>query len=267
MDTRPSGIFDSGIGGLTAMKALREALPAEDIIYFGDSGRMPYGGRPKDELIHISGQDTEFLISQGCKAVVAACGTTSSNALAELREKFSVPLFGVIEDACAEAAAATKNGKITVLATMATITSGAYSKGIAAIDSEKEVLALACPEFAPMVEHGHFQKGDEIAEKAVDEVLKDALPFGADTILLGCTHYPLLSDLIRERTGADVTLVSCGGAAITGLRKYLTENDMLNGKRSIGNETFYTSGNISEFERGASLFLGREIEAKSQILE
>ena len=266
MDTRPIGIFDSGIGGLTALKALREALPGEDIIYFGDSGRMPYGGRPKEELIHISGQDTAFLESMGCKAVVAACGTTSSNALGDLKKIFKIPLFGVIDDACSDAVEASVNKKILVLATEASIRTGAYEKGIHSICPEAEVLPLACPEFAPMVEQGHFLPGDEIAERAAETALYPAKDFGADTILLGCTHYPLLGDVLLKLAG-EVSLISCGGSAIKGLRKFLTENGMLSPKRAIGSESFYTSGDVATFTKGASVFLGREIEAEFKSLE
>ena len=259
MDNRPIGIFDSGVGGLTALKALRDLLPGEDTIYFGDSGRMPYGGRPREELLKIAEQDAEFLGRQNVKAILAACGTTDSNALPHLQAIFDIPVFGVIAPAAAAAAAATRSGSIGVISTEATARSGAYSRALLAIDPSLRVITRGCPLIAPISEAGHTDKDDPELRSALAEYLADIADEKMDTLLLGCTHYPLVSDAISDFVGGAVTLIDCGAEGASALARYLFTNDMLSGDSRGGRATYYTSGNEKAFASVAGIFLGGSI--------
>ena len=257
------GVFDSGLGGLTAMKELESLLPDEDIIYFGDSGRMPYGSRERNEICSMAEEIARFLDSRGVQAMLIACGTITTNASDYLRARFSQPFFGVVDAACRAAMAATKTGHIGVIATEASIRSGAYEAGLHSL-GDAEVIARACPSFAPAVEQGHFLPGDAIAEAAVRRELAPFSGSGIDTLLLGCTHYPLLADVISAYLGDDVALVSAGAEAAKELAAYLRDNGRLGS--GSGRREYFTSGELSVFERSAALFLGHSIAAKRHIL-
>ena len=266
MDRRGIGIFDSGLGGLTGAKVIAELLPREDLFFFGDSLRNPYGGRSREELCAFSEQNTRFLCSFGVKAILMACGTTSSNCLDYLRRRFDVPFFGVIDAACAAAAEATKNGRIGVIATEAAIRSGAYVACLSRLDASLTVIPLPCPSFAAMVERGHFREDDPIAKQAVARELSSLRGSGIDTLLLGCTHYPLLSGLIAAFLGEDITQVSAGAEAARALCAYLRENDLLTDAQGEGRRRYFTSGDPKLFADSAESFLGRPITTERHVI-
>ncbi len=266
MDNRPIGIFDSGIGGLTAAKVLEELLPHEDIIYFGDSGRNPYGGRSRAELVKLSGEDADFLADMGVKAILAACGTTSTNAMPELRRsRPDMPFFDVLDAPCLRVCDVTKSGRVAVIATEATIRTGAYERRLKELDGGLDVFSLACPEFAGMVERGHFRSGDPIAEDAVERALAPLRRYGADTLLLGCTHFPLLSDIIARVLGG-ITQVSAGAEAAAKLSGELAAAGLLSERSERGRHDYYTSGDPAVFAAGAEIFLGHAVEPKRHII-
>ena len=192
MDRRAIGVFDSGLGGLTAAKVLEETMPCENIIYLGDTANMPYGPRSREDITRLAMQNAEFLQKRNVKAILVACGTVSSNALDKLRESFAVPFFGVIDSAALAACEATETGRIGVIATEASIRSGAYRRAIEACGKSVKVFETACPSFVPLVESGHFSAKDAKVRAAVEAELSALKRFGADTVILGCTHFPIL---------------------------------------------------------------------------
>ena len=266
MDTRAIGVLDSGIGGLTSAKVLEEILPCEDIIYFGDSRRMPYGGHTRREICEMSCQGAAFLESFDVKAILLACGTISSNAAETLRANFKTPFIGVVDAACAAAVRLTKTKKIGVIATPPSIASGVYERGLGALDSAVTVLTHACPGFACMVEQGHFRVGDSVAEREVARELSCFRGSGIDTLLLGCTHYPLLEDVIAQYLGSHIRQISAGVEAAYSLAEYLREHDMLTDSPTEGRRLWYTSGDTESFGSSADLFLGHHIVPEQRIL-
>ena len=228
MDDRAIGVFDSGLGGLTAAKVIEELLPSESIVYFGDSGRMPYGGRSVEDLRRIAVQNAAFVGSFGVKAMVVACGSMSAWAMDALRAAYpETPFFSVEDAACDAVVAATCNRRVGVIATEASIRNRMFELGIRRRDPSIEVLPQACPSLAAIVEQGHFRPGDAVAEEAVRSELAPFVGSGIDTLLLGCTHYPLLSDIIRGFLGEEVRQISCGAETARSLAAYLQEHDML----------------------------------------
>lgn len=266
MDNRPIGVFDSGIGGLTAAKVLQEILPREDVIYFGDSGRNPYGGRSRAELAELSGQDADFLAGMGVKAILAACGTTSTNAMPELRRRLpDMPLFDVLSAPCLRVCKVSSSRRVAVIATEATVRTGAYERRLKELDPALEVMSLACPKLAGMVERGHFRPGDPVAEDTVAQSLEPLMRFGADTLLLGCTHYPLLSDIIARLLGG-VTQVSAGAEAARLMGAELERAGLLCSRERPGRHEYYTSGDPAVFASGAEMFLGHLIEPRVHVI-
>ena len=225
MDRRPIGVFDSGMGGLTAVRELIHLMPEEDIVYFGDTGRVPYGSRSRDTIIKYARQDVAFLNTFDLKAVVIACGTVSTTALEVLEQENPIPVLGVVRPAVAEAVAATRSGKIGLIGTQATIRTGAYEKYIAKLLPDAQVTARACPLFVPLVENGRFRPGDRVAEMVAEEYLTPLKEAGVDTLVLGCTHYPLLSQVIGNFMGPDVKLINTGAACARQVAAMLKKRD------------------------------------------
>ena len=188
MDQRPIGVFDSGSGGLTAVREIRSILPFENIIYFGDTSRVPYGGRSAEILLRYARQDVHFLRSFDVKALLVACGTVSTNALPVLAAENDIPVLGVVKPSCAAAAAATRNKRVGLIATAASVRSGAYERCLAALDGTIQVYVKACPLFVPLVENGRFRPGDPVIETVAREYLEPLRATGIDTLILGCTH-------------------------------------------------------------------------------
>lgn len=253
---RPIGVFDSGLGGLSAVREIRSLLPAEDLIYFGDTGRVPYGTRSRETIRRYAAQDIRFLLSHAdCKAVVVACGTVSANALDMLRENNDIPIIGVIDPAVNAAARTTKNGKIGVIATPSTIASGAYEKALLANNPSFSVISQACALFVPLVENGFVDADDPIPRLTAERYLAPIKESGADTLILGCTHYPLLSAVISAVL-PDVTLIDTGYEAAQSLAKLLSEREMQTPTASPGTSRFYVSDEPQGFAHAASRFLG-----------
>lgn len=254
------GVFDSGLGGLTAVKELLSVLPHENIVYFGDTGRVPYGNRGRETIIKYAIQDANFLLSKQVKIILAACGTVSSVA-DKLGGEFLVPFTGVVEPTARAAVNATHNGKIGVIGTTATIGSNSYKREIERIAPKSQVYQQDCPLFVPLVENGLIHKDDPITRLVVERYLTGLKENGVDTLILGCTHYPILKDAITQVMGKGVTLVDSGRETALYARDILAENNLLNTSGAKGSCSFYVSDHIEGFSRIAGLFLGKEIES------
>ena len=262
MDKRPIGVFDSGLGGLTAVRRLRQVLPGEDIVYLGDTSRVPYGSRSLDTIRKYAGQDAAFLMSFDIKALVVACGTVSTTAL-DVVEKAcgNVPVFGVVEATAKKAASSTKNGRIGLIATPASIRSGAYAPAIRRYAPKAEIFDRACPLFVPLVENGRTEPGDVVIETVVREYLEPLKNAGVDTLVLGCTHYPLLSRVIGAYMGKGVSLIDSGAATAEAVAAALRAADAL-GSGEPGERRYFVTDSAEGFEKVASLFLGSGIRGE-----
>lgn len=254
------GVFDSGLGGLSAVKEFLHILPNENIIYFGDTGRVPYGNRSRETITRYAEQDTRFLLENNVKMVVAACGTVSSVAGKILEEKLPVPYTGVVNPTAYAAAHKTKSGRIGVIGTSATINSHSYKTRLNFLNKDFQVFEQACPLFAPFVENGLIHKDDQIVRLMIKRYLSDLIENNIDTLILGCTHYPLLSDAISSVIGNDITLIDSGYETALYAQKVLTENDLLNDSNQKGVPKFFVSDTPDDFKNIAGLFLGRDME-------
>ena len=259
MDSRPIGVFDSGLGGLTAVRELRRLLPGEKLIYFGDTGRVPYGGRSRETLIKYARQDVAFLRQFDLKSIVIACGTVSATALDLLSEENPLPIRGVVDPAAKAALAATKTGRIGLIGTAATIRSGAYERALATLDPTVTVTARACPLFVPLVENGRIHRGDVVIETVCEEYLADIKANRVDTLILGCTHYPLLTEVIRACMGPDVTLIDVGAVCARRVADELSSKNALAPEGTQGELRCYVSDTVDGFSILASRFLGQDV--------
>ena len=268
MDQRPIGVFDSGSGGLTAVREIRSILPFENIIYFGDTSRVPYGGRSAEILLRYARQDVHFLRSFDVKALLVACGTVSTNALPVLAAENDIPVLGVVKPSCAAAAAATRNKRVGLIATAASVRSGAYERCLAALDGAIQVYVKACPLFVPLVENGRFRPGDPVIETVAREYLEPLRATGIDTLILGCTHYPLLRSLLRKVVGEKVTLVNPAYETSQALRRLLRELDLENpGNDELGRQKyqFFASDGVERFNAFAHSVLPEQISDTKQV--
>lgn len=260
------GVFDSGFGGLTAVRELIKLLPGEDIIYFGDTGRVPYGSKSRETIKKYALQDSRFLLSMGVKYIIVACGTASAVA-ADTKEKLTVPMTGVVGPTAAAAARATKNGKIGVIATAATVASHAYLKSVNEISPSAQVIEQACPLFVPMVEEGCVDRDDIVVKTMVERYLSGLKRAGVDTVILGCTHYPLLTDAIRDYMGADITLINSGEQAAIYAKSELERLELLSGKKSGGSTDFYLSDDTEKFGALAEYYIGRHLDGRVERID
>ena len=258
-DMRPIGVFDSGLGGLTAVRSLRQILPEENLIYFGDTARVPYGGRARETILKYARQDVRFLRSFDLKAIVIACGTVSTTSLDTLQAENDLPIVGVVEPTCRRALLVTKTKKVGIIATLASIRSGAYEATLRRLDSTVEVIGKPCPLFVPLVENGRVDRGDVVIETVAREYLEPLKAAGIDTLILGCTHYPLLTNIIADIMGPEVTLVSAGEESAFELKRLLKAADKRADERRQGTAEFYVSDRPEDFERIASVFLREEL--------
>ena len=254
------GVFDSGLGGLTAVKELIKILPEEDIVYFGDTGRVPYGTRSRETIINYARQDLNFLASHNIKIALVACGTISAVALDILKDEHDFEVVGVIESAAIAAASRTKNKKIGVLGTGATIKSGAYERALKAIDPSIQTVSVPCPLFVPLVENGHITAGDPITQEAVKLYLSRVAEFNADTVIMGCTHYPLIAKAIGDFVGDDVLLINPGREAASTVKRLLEQNGMT--AKDGGNHRFFVSDSVENFETLGGMFIGQSINGE-----
>ena len=249
------GIFDSGLGGLTALAEAEILYPSHDIIYFGDTGRVPYGGRSKETLLSYASQDVRFLLSRGAEIILIACGTVSSNCLPELQKKFDLPITGVVEAAARKACEISKNRKIAVIGTQATVNSRAFEDKIKSFLPDAQTLSVACPLFTPLVENG-FAPDDPVTVEIAKRYLAPIKESGADTLILGCTHYPIIASCISSVLPG-VTLISSGKAGAEALGSLLKEDGSGKGKKE-----FYVSDTPQDFAQIASVFLSEDISGK-----
>lgn len=255
------GIFDSGLGGLSALKEVRRLLPSEDIMYFGDTGRVPYGSRSKETIIKYAIQDMNFLASHNVDAVMVACGTVSANALDILRSLHpGIPIVGVIDAGVCAAASATRNKTIGVVGTLSTVASRTFETKLREIDSELNVISTACPLFVPLVENGFVDPDDEITRLTAERYLADIRGAKADTVVLGCTHYPIIASAIAKAVPG-ASLINVGAAAAAELRDIVAPKSKTDSSRQ-GTVEYFVSDEPQGFETTASVFLGEEIREK-----
>ncbi len=258
MDLRPVGIFDSGLGGLTVAKALRELMPEESFVYFGDTGRMPYGPRPAEQLRRMAVQNMEFVASFGVKAIIAACGTVSSTA-PDLLESFRLPVFGVLKAGVRALAAVPGDEPVAVIATEASIKSGAYARAFQQAAPGRELICVACPAFVPLIESGHNSPEDRELRAAAETYLSPIREAGAAALLLGCTHYGIIEETVGRVLGPETELISAAGCAARDLRDYLAARGLEGGG---SREDYYTSGSVERFNEEAAAFLGWSVEGR-----
>lgn len=256
MNTRPIGIFDSGLGGLTILKALSRALPKEKLIYFGDTVNMPYGSKSKKAVTRYSSDIAHFLEKQRVKLIIVACNTASALALPQLQKKLSVPIIGVIEPGAQAAAKRTRNGKVAVIATEATVHSQAYPRALKHLNPALRTFQQACPIFAPLIEEGWTHKA--AGQLIIADYLKSVKKSGCDTVILGCTHYPVIKNLIAKQLGKHVSLVDSADVLAAEVKNRLTRQDQLN-PRGRGSLKIYASDDPLRFKRLAKHILGREL--------
>lgn len=260
----PIGVFDSGVGGLTVAREIMRHLPNENIVYFGDTARVPYGSKSKDNIIRYSRQIIHFLQTKGVKAIVIACNTASALALEVVREEADIPIIGVVEPGARAALEMTVTNKIGVIGTEATIRSAMYEKIIQGLNPNATVIGKACPLFVPLVEEG-FAKHD-VTREIIDYYLAPLLETDIDSLILGCTHYPLLRSRIREYVGDQITLVNPAYETAMDLKALLQERDMENTEnQEHGTYSFYVSDAADKFKQFANSILPYDIETTKQI--
>jgi glutamate racemase len=248
------GIFDSGVGGLTVLKEVVRTLPQEDTIYLGDTARVPYGTKSPETVIRYSRQIARYLYSRDIKLLVVACNTASAVALATLQKEFAIPVVGVIEPGARAAAQVTRSGKVGVIGTAGTIASSAYTKAIKRINPEIEVVTRACPLFVPLAEEGWVD--NEVARMTARMYLGELRDQGVDTLVLGCTHYPILKGVIAEVMGPGVTLVDSAEETALTVAQILSGQGMLRPEGERGNHHYYVTDIPAGFIRVGNRFLG-----------
>lgn len=261
----PVGVFDSGVGGLTVAREIMRHLPNENIVYFGDTARVPYGSKSKDNIIRFSRQIINFLKTKDVKAIVIACNTASALALDVVRAEIDIPIIGVVEPGARAALEMSQSRKIGVIGTDATIRSAMYEKIIQETDPEAEVIGKACPLFVPLVEEG-FAK-HKVTEEIIDFYLASFMETDIDSLILGCTHYPLLRSKIREYVGERISLVNPAYETAMDLKKVLEKWNMENtgeGQEHASYE-FYVSDAADKFKQFANSILPYDIETTKQI--
>ena len=258
-DSRPIGVFDSGLGGLTVLRELEKVLPNENFVYFGDTGRVPYGNKSNETIINYARQDENFLLSKNVKYIIAACGTVSAVAGCTA-EGLSVPFMGVVENSVKDAVNCTKNKRIGVIATSATINNGAHKRLIKTYLPDAEVITVPCPLFVPLVEEGWVSSEDEVVLSTIKRYLAPLIDAGVDTLILGCTHYPVLKSAIRRVIGDDVMLINMWYSTAHAVAEELKKLNLLSDNTESSSREFYVSDVTTAFSKIAKLLLGEEIE-------
>jgi glutamate racemase len=257
------GVFDSGIGGLTVVREIMARLPREDIVYFGDTARLPYGTKSPEAVLRFSRENLAFLKAKDVKLIVAACNTASSVALPVLEEEEDIPLVGVLLPGAHAAARATRNGRVAVIGTTATITSNAYAEALRGIAPGLEIWTRPCPLFVPLVEEGWLDT--EVTFLTAKAYLEPVIDFGADTLVLGCTHYPLLKGVLRRVLGTGVKLVDSAEETAGEVSRLLEEMDLRNDRSGPGRFTVYVSDIPYRIKEVGERFLGRAIETVERV--
>ena len=265
MDNRAIGVFDSGLGGLTVFKEIIEQLPNESAIYFGDSGRAPYGTKSRETVIKYTLQDIRFLMNHDIKMMVIACNTMSAHSYEFVKKSLDIPIIEVIGAGAATAVVETKNKKLGIIGTSATINSGAYQKAINRLDHNIEIIQRACPLFVPLVEEGQEWWENDIALRIAQEYLNPLKETGVDTLVLGCTHYPLLQKTISKVMGENVKLVSSATEVARVVKKTILDNNMQRDTRHKAVYRYYTSDSVEKFEPLCSAILGRNVNSAEKV--
>lgn len=253
----PIGVFDSGLGGLTVVRELRRQLPHEQVVYFGDIARLPYGIKSQKQIREFSCENTEFLLKRKVKAVVVACNSSSSAAYSYLKKNYSIPIIDVIQPAAEKAVSISSHHKIGVIATQATVASKAYDAAIHSIDQKIKVVSKACPLLVPFVEEGVLE--GELIEIVLTRYLDPLLKHEIDTLILGCTHYPLLKNVIRKVVGPNVKLIDSAPAAVGKLKNLLIQNHGVRSQKKKGDLQVFVSDLPSTFRSIGARFLGEQL--------
>lgn len=257
MNANPIGVFDSGLGGLTVVREIRRQLPQEAIVYFGDIARLPYGTKSGAQIRRFSMENTQFLLQKGIKALVIACNSSSSAAFHLLKRRFNIPVLGVIEPAVEEALRKTRHGKIGVIGTSATIESRVYERALRSQNPRVRVFAQSCPLFVPLVEEGWLNGG--VAERVIDKYLTPFAEKKIDTLILGCTHYPVLAGQIQDFFGPTVQLVDSAEPTVRQLAFLLGKKDLLYKKKRRSAFQVFTSDLPRNFSDVGRKFLGERL--------
>ncbi len=255
MDDRPIGVFDSGVGGLTVVKEIIRQLPQEDVVYFGDTAHLPYGPKSSQTIKRLVRDNIRFLLKKKVKAIILACHTASAFTLEEIREENPIPIIGVIRPGAEEALRLTKNKRIGIIGTYGTIKSRAYSKELKRLEPGAFVIEKPCPLFVPLAEEGWIKK--EATKLIVREYLEPLKEEEIDTLILGCTHYPLLKEEIAQVMG-EVYLIDSARATVERLKRILEEKDLL-AREGVPRHSFFVSDAPERFARLGKIFLGKEI--------
>lgn len=264
MDNRPIGIFDSGVGGLTVVKEFLKETPNEEIIYFGDTARVPYGSKSREIVTKYSMQIVNFLISKNVKAIVIACHTVSSNSYDELKNTFDIPIIEVVSSGVEDCLNTTKNNIVGVIGTERTISSGSYERYIKAVNPNITVYSKACPLFAPLAEEGWVN--NHISEATAKAYLTELINKNIDSLLLGCTHYPLLMETIKKTVG-DIAVINPARTTALKMKALLSKMDLNCAPGRIAEHTFYVSDNTGKFNEICSLVFNRIYNAQKVDIE
>ena len=257
----PIGVFDSGVGGLTVVREIMRNLPDERIVYFGDTARVPYGSKSKNTVIRYSRQIVHFLETQQVKAIVIACNTASALALDTIEKEIDLPIIGVVKPGAQMAVETTQNKRVGVIATESTIQSGLYQQLITEADPAITVYGKPCPLFVPLVENGRVHRGDVVIETVVKEYLTPLKDVGVDTLILGCTHYPLLEEVIGDFMGPDVTLIDSGAEAANLASTQFDPNE------GTGTTQYFVSDDPQGFDQLAELFLQEKVDVGAELVD
>ena len=257
----PIGVFDSGVGGLTVVREIMRNLPDERIVYFGDTARVPYGSKSKNTVIRYSRQIVHFLETQQVKAIVIACNTASALALDTIEKEIDLPIIGVVKPGAQMAVETTQNKRVGVIATESTIQSGLYQQLITEADPAITVYGKPCPLFVPLVENGRVHRGDVVIETIVKEYLTPLKDAGVDTLILGCTHYPLLEEVIGDFMGPDVTLIDSGAEAANLASTQFDPNE------GTGTTQYFVSDDPQGFDQLAELFLQEKVDVGAELVD
>ncbi len=262
MKDSPIGVFDSGVGGLTCARELLRLVPHENIIYLGDTARMPYGVNTKETLARYTNDDVDFLQRKGVKLVVAACGTVSSNVPAAQIKNLSVPFIDVITPTISAAVKATKNKRIGIIGTPATIKSGSFATRLKMLDKDIQTISNGCPQLVTLVQEGYIDEDNFITNSVCREYLAPIKAFGVDTLILGCTHFPIISKIIQNIMGDDVTLIDSGYETALEVKNTLARLNMER-KKPRDRVEYYVTSRPEDFDKVANIFLGEGNEEKA----
>lgn len=263
------GVFDSGLGGLTAVKQLKKILPDEKFIYFGDTGRVPYGTRSFETVNQYADDDMRFLLGFDIKAAIIACGTVSAVALDNLEKKFPLPIVGAIEPACIAAARTTKSGNVAVFATPATIGKNSFATTLTKINPDLSVHSVACPMFVPLIEAGYIDENCAVTRLIAKEYLEKLQNCDIDTLILGCTHYPIIKKLVascaKELFGREIAIIDSGYEAALAAKDMLAQKNLLTDLEGEGSVSYFVSDETQNFSAVASIFLGEAAQNVTKV--